>query len=38
MSHINCKSPSRPGTFTRGKRLNVQFEHYISLDHIVLKS
>ena len=38
MSHINCKSPSRPGTFTHGKRLNVQFEHYISLDNgIVLK-
>ena len=37
MSHINCKSPWRPGTFTHGKRLNIQFEHFISLDHIVLK-
>ena len=38
MSHINRKSPWRPGTFTHGKRLNVQFEHCISLDNgIVLK-
>lgn len=36
MSHINYKSPSRPGTLTHGKRLNVQFEHYIN-NGIVLK-